>query len=112
MRYTVDEKRGFPDRIGLRDVDMGDNVLLVNFTHQSALTPYRATHPIYVREGERQVATIVNVIPESLRLRTLSLRAFDADNMMVIAVADVPYTTPAQISTVRFGFGCNTANQI
>ena len=84
-RYTVDEKPGFPDRISLRDVEIGDRVLLVNFTHQSAPTPYQSSHAIFVREGERDVAVVVDRVPESLQLRTLSLRAFDTDGMMVDA---------------------------
>ena len=50
-RYVVDERPGFPDRVTMRDIPPGERALLLNFTHQPADTPYRASHAIYVREG-------------------------------------------------------------
>jgi len=84
-RYIVDEKPGFPDRVGLRDLDVGETVLLVNYTHQDAATPYRASHAIFVGEQSRERYDCVNEVPESIRIRPLSLRAFDDAGMMVDA---------------------------
>ncbi|HLZ67255.1 MAG TPA: DUF1203 domain-containing protein [Aliidongia sp.] len=84
-RCTVDEKPGFPDRIEIRDADVGQSVLLVNYTHQPADTPYRASHAIFVREGAEVPYDRIGEIPEALRRRTISLRAFDADHLMVDA---------------------------
>jgi hypothetical protein len=84
-RYTVDKTPGFPDRIELRDLEPGENALLVNYTHQGADTPYRASHAIFVREGAEQTCSVIDEIPEVMRGRTLSLRAFDAAHMMVDA---------------------------
>jgi hypothetical protein len=84
-RYTVDETPGFPDRVELRDLAVGETVLLVNYTHQGADTPFRASHAIFVREGAVQSRSFIDEIPEVLQGRTLSLRAFDADHMMVDA---------------------------
>ena len=50
-RFIADEKPGFPDRIELRDVEPGEAVLLLNYLHQPAETPYKASHAIFVREG-------------------------------------------------------------
>lgn len=84
-RYVVDQKPGFPDRVEVRDLEPGETALLLNYTHQPADTPYRASHAIFVREGATAAYDVVNEIPEVLRLRSLSLRAFDTDHMMVDA---------------------------
>jgi hypothetical protein len=60
-------------------------VLLVNYEHLSVDSPYRSAHAIFVREGAKTCPTIVNKIPEQLRIRLLSIRAFDADGMMIDA---------------------------
>ena len=85
-RTTADAKPGFPDRVELRDADLGETVLLLNYVHQPADTPYKASHAIFVREGaERAYAGSVDEAPECLRGRMLSLRAFDASGDMVDA---------------------------
>jgi hypothetical protein len=84
-RYVVDAKPGFPDRIEVRDLELGETALLVNFTHQPADTPYRASHAIFVREWADRTYDGVDTIPDVLRVRVLSLRAFDAEHMMVDA---------------------------
>ncbi|HEU4732943.1 MAG TPA: DUF1203 domain-containing protein [Kofleriaceae bacterium] len=84
-RYVVDKTPGFPDRIELRDLEPGERALLVNFMHQPADTPYRASHAIFVREGAETTYQAVDAIPEVLRGRILSVRAFDAAHMMVEA---------------------------
>ena len=50
-RATADTKPGFPDRVEMRDAEPGESVLLLNYVHQPAKTPYRASHAIFVREG-------------------------------------------------------------
>ena len=84
-RTIVDISPGYPDRIALRDAAPGESVLLVNFMHQPANTPYRASHAIFVREGEEDAYDGTDTIPEALRARLISLRAFDADHMLVHA---------------------------
>ena len=84
-RYTVDKTPGFPDRIELRDLLPGETALLVNYTHQDAATPYRASHAIFVREGAEQTCSLIDEIPEVMQRRMLSLRAFDSTHMMVDA---------------------------
>ena len=84
-RFVVDAAPGFPDRVSLTDLAPGDRVLLVNFEHQSGDTPYRASHAVYVREGDGPRFDKVNEVPPALRPRTLSLRAFAADHMMIDA---------------------------
>ncbi len=88
-RYVVDDKPGFPDRISLRDLDPGECVLLLNYVHHDAPTPYRASHAIFVAESAPERYDATDAVPEALRARLLSLRAFDAAGMMLDAdVAD------------------------
>ncbi len=85
VRMTVDEKPGFPCRVSLRDVDVGKTVLLMNYEHQSALSPYRSSHAIFVQEWADEADLGKNQIPDVLRIRVISVRAFDASGMMVDA---------------------------
>jgi hypothetical protein len=82
QRHTAITKPGFPDRVELRDADIGEQLLLVNYTHQPASTPYRASHAIFVREGAERAYDEIGLVPEPFRLRPMSLRAFDGDHMM------------------------------
>ena len=84
-RYRVTNTPGFPDRIEMRDAGPDEYVLLLNYQHQSADTPFRSSHAIYVREGARTAYDAVDEIPEVLAIRPISLRAFDAEGMMVAA---------------------------
>jgi hypothetical protein len=84
-RLIVDENPGFPDRIEMRDLELGERAILVNYTHQAANTPYRSSHAIFVREGATQRYDRVNEIPTVMKTRPLSLRAFDDSGMMIDA---------------------------
>ena len=84
-RLIADEKPGFPDRVELRDVEQGEAMLLLNYLHQPADTPYRASHAIFVREWAETPYRAVDEIPDVLRIRPISLRAFDASGDMVDA---------------------------
>ena len=82
-RVRVDHKPGFPDRVALRDAEVGESAILVNHAHLTRPGPYRASHAIYVIEGETRSFDGIDVIPDVLRSRMLSLRAFDDDEQMV-----------------------------
>ena len=83
QRVIADARPGFPDRVELRDAEPGESLLLLNYTHQPADTPYRSSHAIFVREGAERAYDGVDVVPEPLRTRMISLRAFDAGHVMV-----------------------------
>ena len=85
IRYVVDQKPGYPDRVEMREGEIGETVLLVNHFSQLADNPYRASHAIFVREGAVAAYDAVDEVPEVMRGRLLSLRAFDQDDMMVDA---------------------------
>ena len=84
-RQLVGEKPGFPCRVSLVDAEIGETVLLLNFEHQQADTPYRSSHAIFVREGAETAKLAKNEVPELLKIRTLSVRAFDKNGMMLDA---------------------------
>jgi len=83
-RMIADAKPGFPCRVTLEDAQPGERVLLVNYEHQPAHTPYRSIGPIFVRESAAGAYDGMDV-PPVLAGRLLSLRAYDADGMMVEA---------------------------
>ena len=86
LRYRGE---GLPDRVELRDTVGDESVLLINHEHQPADTPYRSRHAIFVREHAGTPFDAVDTVPDALRRRLLSLRAFDAAGLMVDAdVAD------------------------
>lgn len=84
-RYIADQKPGFPDRVEIRDAEPGESVLLVNYMHQPAETPYRASHAVFIREGAEKTYDRIGEIPPALNGRLIALRAFDADHMIVDA---------------------------
>lgn len=84
-RIVADAPFGFPDRIEISDAAPGESLLLVNYLHQPAATPYRASHAIFVRERAVAPTDLAGEIPPAMRARPLSLRAFDGEGMMVDA---------------------------
>jgi hypothetical protein len=84
-RYMADKSPGFPDRIEMRDASVGEKLLLLNHVCQPANTPYRASHAIFVREGAENTFDRVDEVPDVMRTRLLSLRAYDAEGMMLDA---------------------------
>jgi hypothetical protein len=85
IRYVAESKPGYPDRVEMRDVEPGESVLLVNYAHQPADSPYRSSHAIFIREGAQEPYDRVGEVPQCLRVRPLSLRAFDDKGMMIDA---------------------------
>jgi hypothetical protein len=73
---------GYPCRVSLTDSQPGDELLLVNYEHHPVDSPYRMRFAIYVRAGE-ETYDAVDEVPEQLRLRTLAVRAFDSEAMML-----------------------------
>lgn len=84
MRVTADASVGFPCRVTLRDAEPGQTLLLMNYEHQPALTPYRSAHAIFVSQHAQRFDQ-ANQVPQALRVRPLSVRAFDAQGMMLDA---------------------------
>ena len=84
-RVVADGRPVYPCRVSLQDATEGERLVLLHHEHQTADTPYRAAGPIYVREDAVMATPAVDEVPELLRRRLLSLRAYDARGMMVWA---------------------------
>jgi len=88
-RMTVDNPN-FPCRVSLRDCELGDEVILLNHVSHDGNNPYRASHAIFVSKSATTAAVYTDEIAPALDRRILSLRAFDADGMMVEAALAQP----------------------
>ena len=108
MRWMrVDKPVGFPCRISLADAPVGEDVLLLPFTHQDSRSPYRASGPIFVRRGQQAAAEVVDELPSYLTLRTLSVRAYDAADEMI----DADVVDGSQAETLIERYLANEATQ-
>ena len=95
QRIIVDAKPGFPCRVGLADAEIGETVILVPFVHHDVESPYRASGPIFVRESATEAQVAVGEIPEVVTTRTMSVRAYDENGIML----DGSVVPGAQIET-------------
>lgn len=96
VRMTVTSPT-FPCRMSLTDRAIGETVLLLNHVSHDVANPYRASHAIFITEGEEQAAEYVDEVPPVFEKRVLSLRGFDADGMMAEAILTQPGEADAGI---------------
>jgi Protein of unknown function (DUF1203) len=83
-RVTADEEDAYPCRVSLRRVEKGEELLLLNHTHQpNSASPYRASGPIFV--SRNATGHFRGELPPILRDRLLSLRAYDSTALIVDA---------------------------
>ena len=82
-RITVAEKPGVPCRASLVDAEIGETALLLPFAHHDAPSPFQASGPIFVRQGAGTAKPAKGEIPVMFHHRQLSLRAYDAEAMMI-----------------------------
>ncbi|HZZ89498.1 MAG TPA: DUF1203 domain-containing protein [Caulobacteraceae bacterium] len=82
LRVVADDDR-HPCRVTLDHAPLGQTLLLVNYQHQDAPTPYRSNYAIYVSEAARATRCFEGELPPVLRGRPIALRAFDAAGMLV-----------------------------
>lgn len=85
MRMIATRKPGFPCRVSSVDAEIGEEVLLAHYQHQSANTPFRASHAVFVRTTAIEARLRPGDVPELFRSRTISLRAFDNKGMLLMA---------------------------
>ena len=81
MRVVANREHGYPCRISLTDAEPGQSLILLNYEHQPANSPFHSNYAIYIREGEEQYDRI-NDVPDLLRRRLLSVRGFDDQGML------------------------------
>jgi hypothetical protein len=82
---TATSDHGFPCRVSLRDAAAGERLLLLPYEHFAADSPYRASGPIYVRRDAQPVQLAIGEVPDYVRRRLISLRGYDAADMMIDA---------------------------
>jgi len=85
VRRTADTVPGFPCRVSLEDAPAGAELLLVPYEHHPARSPYRASGPIFVRRGATRRHLDAGEVPATVLGRLISLRAYDAEAMMLDA---------------------------
>jgi hypothetical protein len=81
----VAQEPGMPCRVSMAHIAPGDDVVLVNYEHLPENTPYRSRHAIYVGRGSTRPFDAIDVVPEVMLTRLISVRAFDAGHMIVDA---------------------------
>jgi hypothetical protein len=84
VRVVADD-HGFPCRVSLAEAAPGDELLLLNYEHQPGNSPYRSRHAIYVAKSSDKAFDEVDIVPEVILHRLVSVRAFDANDMIVDA---------------------------
>ena len=84
-RVVATGNPGFPCRVSLVDAELGEELLLLPFEHQSAHSPYKASGPIFVRNNARQEFAVPGTVPDYVRTRLMSVRAYDAAHIMTDA---------------------------
>lgn len=82
VRRRVEEPFSTPCRVSLTDAAPGEEVILVNYEHHPVNSPFRSSFAIYVRPGETTYDRI-DEVPDQLRRRRLSVRAYDREGLMV-----------------------------
>lgn len=84
-RYVAETKPGSPCRTTLEDAEPGETLLLVPHRHHATKSAYASEGAIFVRERPAERTILHDEIPEQLRVRLISLRAYDRDGMMIDA---------------------------
>ncbi|MDQ1096009.1 MULTISPECIES: DUF1203 domain-containing protein [Chryseobacterium] len=81
-RIIIDSCPGYPCRISLKDLEPGEEALLMPYLHHDVHSPYRASGPIFVGKNAETANMAVNEIPLMLQHRLLSIRGYTSTGMM------------------------------
>lgn len=76
---------GFPCRQCLRDAEVGEELILVSYDPFELSSPYRSASPIFLHLEACGSPEGPSAIPSQLARRQLSVRSFDASEMMIDA---------------------------
>ncbi|KAL2783602.1 hypothetical protein BJX66DRAFT_344810 [Aspergillus keveii] len=83
---TVTEDSSAPCRRCLTDAKISETVLLTPYNPFHGSSPYTSAGPIFVHYPDCTPYICDGRVPEQQNRRTISIRAFDADHMMVDGV--------------------------
>jgi len=86
QRVFATTKPGYPCRVSLVDAAVGEELLLLPFEHLPASSPYKSSGPIFVRKAATQAQPEPGVIPDYVRTRLISVRAYDSRHFMTDAL--------------------------
>ena len=87
IRSMAKNKPGYPCRVSLEDVEVGEEVILFSYKHHKTNSPYQSIGPIFIRKDAKNCDLKVNEIPKMLSHRLLSLRGYDKKGIMLKATA-------------------------
>ena len=96
----VAEVHSAPCRISLEDAVPGEEIILAPYEHLPFRSPFRASGPIFVRKGIARAEPAPGEVPDALRRRLISLRAYDRNNEMILA--EVVEGTALEVLIERF----------
>lgn len=85
VKMIVDKKPGYPCRVTLEDVEIGEEVILFSFEYHKTDSPYKAIGPIFIRKNAKKANLNINEIPEMLFKRLQSLRVYNKNGIMIEA---------------------------
>jgi hypothetical protein len=83
---VADEAPGYPCRQCLRDADLGEELVLVSYDPFDEFgdgSPYRSASPVFLHRHDCSGRLDRSSVPDQLTRRRLSVRAFDAEAMML-----------------------------
>lgn len=83
--FESDEYPCYPCRVSLEDAQIGETVLAITYEHNSVLSPYRSSGPIFIRANVHTAVLEQNEVPDLLRHRLLSIRGYDNKGIMKAA---------------------------
>jgi hypothetical protein len=84
-RVVAKAATGYPCRVSLADARPGEELVLVPYEHHGVDSPYRGAGPVYIRKDALRFDAGTDAVPDMLRSRELSVRAYDAGGMMLDA---------------------------
>ncbi len=79
----ADSHPGYPCRVCLRDAQVGEPMLLFSYSPFERPRPYQSVGPIFVHAEACAPYQHERGVPEALRRRLLSLRAYDGDDRLI-----------------------------
>ena len=82
---ATDAMPGLPCRVSVAHALPGEELILTSFQHQEGASPYRASGPIFVRRSATLAFDAVNTVPQPVRERLVSVRAYDRHDCIVDA---------------------------
>ena len=83
VRCVATQDHGFPCRISLVDARVGEELLLLPYTHLACTSPYRASGPVFIRCQAVRCVLPPGVVPPYVHRRQMSVRAYDAGAFML-----------------------------